>query len=96
MSVSLFYTCVSVSLCVFQAVEELLESLELEKSSYHMGLSRVSQYLEIREFRHMDTFDYAKENLIRSRFLSIDTETAPLTHRLTILSRHMNGEAHTK
>ncbi len=25
-----------------QAVEELLESLELEKSSYHMGLSRVS------------------------------------------------------
>lgn len=38
MSVSLFYTYVS----VFQAVEELLESLELEKSSYHMGLSRVS------------------------------------------------------
>lgn len=26
----------------FQAVEELLESLELEKSSYHMGLSKVS------------------------------------------------------
>lgn len=26
----------------FQAVEELLESLELEKSNYHMGLSRVS------------------------------------------------------
>lgn len=25
-----------------QAVEELLESLDLEKSSYHMGLSRVS------------------------------------------------------
>lgn len=24
-----------------QAVEELLESLDLEKSSYHMGLSRV-------------------------------------------------------
>lgn len=33
---------VSVSLFAFQAVEELLESLELEKSSYHMGLSRVS------------------------------------------------------
>lgn len=27
--------------CFFQAVEELLESLDLEKSSYHMGLSRV-------------------------------------------------------
>lgn len=27
---------------VFQAVEELLEFLELEKSSYHMGLSRAS------------------------------------------------------
>lgn len=26
----------------FQAVQELLESLELEKSSYHMGLSKVS------------------------------------------------------
>lgn len=26
-----------------QAVEELLESLDLEKSSYHMGLSRVSK-----------------------------------------------------
>lgn len=32
-----------VTVCVLlQAVEELLESLELEKSSYHMGLSRVS------------------------------------------------------
>lgn len=82
--------------CVFQAVEELLESLELEKSSYHMGLSRVSQYLEVRKCRHMVTFDYAKENLIRPRFLSIDTETAPLTHRSTILSCHMNREAHTK
>uniref|UniRef100_A0AAY4CZZ4 Myosin motor domain-containing protein n=1 Tax=Denticeps clupeoides TaxID=299321 RepID=A0AAY4CZZ4_9TELE len=29
-----------------RAVEELLESLELEKSSYHMGLSRVSTRLE--------------------------------------------------
>lgn len=30
-------------ICVcFQAVEELLESLDLEKNSYHMGLSRVS------------------------------------------------------
>ena len=27
---------------LFQAVEELLESLDLENSSYHMGLSRVS------------------------------------------------------
>lgn len=27
---------------MFQAVEELLEFLELEKSNYHMGLSRVS------------------------------------------------------
>lgn len=26
----------------FQAVEELLESLDLEKSNYHMGLSKVS------------------------------------------------------
>lgn len=35
--------CVFVCMCVFaQAVEELLESLDLEKSSYHMGLSRVS------------------------------------------------------
>lgn len=32
-----------VYMCAFtQAVEELLESLDLEKSSYHMGLSRVS------------------------------------------------------
>lgn len=32
-------------MCVsLQAVEELLESLELEKSSYHMGLSRVSTH----------------------------------------------------
>ena len=31
------YMCASA-----QAVEELLESLDLEKSSYHMGLSRVS------------------------------------------------------
>lgn len=34
---------VFVCMCAFiQAVEELLESLDLEKSSYHMGLSRVS------------------------------------------------------
>lgn len=30
--------------CSFQAVEELLESLELERSSYHLGLSKVSTY----------------------------------------------------
>jgi len=39
------YACLTglyMCLCVFQAVEELLEFLELEKSSYHMGLSRVS------------------------------------------------------
>lgn len=40
------FTCFSLSCFLFsgcfQAVEELLESLELEKSSYHMGLSKVS------------------------------------------------------
>lgn len=37
-------TLMFLCLCVFiQAVEELLESLDLEKSSYHMGLSRVSK-----------------------------------------------------
>lgn len=34
----------------FQAVEELLESLELEKSSYHMGLSRVSIVTDMHTF----------------------------------------------
>lgn len=35
--------CMFLYMCAFtQAVEELLESLDLEKSSYHMGLSRVS------------------------------------------------------
>lgn len=35
--------CVCVCVLAFtQAVEELLESLDLERSSYHMGLSRVS------------------------------------------------------
>lgn len=38
----LTFTFVPVCMFVFQAVEELLEFLELEKSSYHMGLSRVS------------------------------------------------------
>lgn len=39
----LFICLLTVCCAGFQAVEELLESLELEKSSYHMGLSRVSE-----------------------------------------------------
>lgn len=38
----LFACTLTVCSAAFQAVEELLESLELEKSNYHMGLSRVS------------------------------------------------------
>lgn len=40
----LFLSMCALTVCSagFQAVEELLESLELEKSNYHMGLSRVS------------------------------------------------------
>lgn len=37
-----FACALTVCSATFQAVEELLESLELEKSNYHMGLSRVS------------------------------------------------------
>lgn len=38
----LFMCALTVCSAGFQAVDELLESLELEKSNYHMGLSRVS------------------------------------------------------
>lgn len=38
--------------CFLQAVEELLESLELEKSSYQMGLSRVSGIPKHAHFMH--------------------------------------------
>lgn len=39
-----FCLCARLTVCsaASQAVEELLESLDLEKSNYHMGLSRVS------------------------------------------------------
>lgn len=64
----LFACALTVCSAALQAVEELLESLELEKSNYHMGLSRVSPVTHtpcfIPLFRKVEYFsDAAYDNL---------------------------------